>query len=595
MLCYVSFDNMLVHCDQCQAKYKISIKKNPGKPVTFKCGKCQNLIRIAPEDILVDQSVETPKPVPLSSASSKSETVKVSCLKCGNDFIKPAAEKNPICYQCRIDSLVDNIKNKYGVSKPEPEDASDSKYTIRSADGLVLGPIKLRTVSVLAREKRVKGVEEVSRDDSPFKPLMSYPELAEMFPALKEIMDTDGLEDKVDEAFMAAFGQEDDGQAGPAPAGEDAPPEPAVPPPEEPDQRGEDLAEAGEQAGLDADVGEDLEGFEEEASIPDEETQEDEPQAEPVANEPEPSEPDEDEIIDFSSVRSEAGTPHEDEIIDFQPSASEDASEDEIGEEEQGQDETVEEGPAEAEAFEEDVEKIGDETESAAPEEDDEEQEDIIDFPASDFSDEKKDEGDLTSEDGSEESTDEDDEEFQAGLGELEGEAEEPGLEGPDLSGEDDEAEDIIDFPGSSADQERVEFEEDEEEVGQVMEEISPQPEEPAVEPEEVGTEFSLDDETEPASDEEEIIEDLEPIQEAPQDSRYRIRYPDGLILGPVKLETIGELFDSGNLTGQEEVQRDEDAWTGFSELPELAALVSEAEVIDEDVIELTDMLEESG
>src|SRR3972149_325853 len=107
---------MLVLCDKCQSKYKITLKKNPGKPVTFKCGKCSNLIRIPVDQIIAQLGEGAPAAEPKTEPSFHPETVKVSCLKCGNTFIKPANEKSPICYQCRIDALVNKVKDKYGVA-----------------------------------------------------------------------------------------------------------------------------------------------------------------------------------------------------------------------------------------------------------------------------------------------------------------------------------------------------------------------------------------------------------------------------------------------------------------------------------------------
>jgi len=381
---------MLVICNQCQARYKITIAKNSGKAVAFKCGKCQNLIRLSPERIAAESKEPAPAPKVLPRkipAAPAADTIKRKCLRCGNPFVKPVSDQSPLCYQCRIDSLVDKIRDKYGVTPavsapaaavPAPAIAAPapaptparavSRYAVRSSDGLILGPIKLRTVAVLAREKRILGREEVSKDDSEFQPLMSYPELAELFPDLKTILDTDGLEDKVDEAFMAVFGA-DEGRS------ETAAPAPA-----------------------------------------------------PVA------------------------------AADAEPVA------------------------AAAESF-----ALEERAVTAA----------------------------------------------------------------------------VLEVP-----------------------------------PEEVGTEFDLGNEGDEAAAseeaEEEIIENLEPLPEPPPDARYRIRYPDGLILGPVKVGTVRELFQSGNLTGQEEVQREDDPWVGFADLPELAALASEAEVIHEDeVLELTDLLEE--
>ena len=365
---------MIVVCSLCKARYKLTIAKTPGKAVTFKCGKCQNLIRLSPEEIEAGSSAgvgpaagnagaeASPAPPPADGG-----TVRSTCPRCGAVFVKQVADPSTTCYQCRIDSLVTKVREKYGVDEPaepggnapeapEPGPEADPRYTIRSADGLVLGPIKLRTVAVLAREKRISGREMVSCDGCAFAPLMSYHALAELFPALKEILDTDGLEDKVEEAFMAAFG-----------------------------------ADEGEAKSERADA------------------------AEPAAPEPVP-----------------------------EPAAAEEKA-------------------------------------SAAT-------------------------------------------------------VAEPSLD--------------------------------------------------------EGTEFELGEEGMDAGEEGEVIEDLEAI-EPPPDARYRIRYPDGLVLGPVKFGTVTELFKTGHLTGQEEVQRDEDLWVPFAELPELAVLIAEAGPVEDDVMELTDVLED--
>ena len=471
---------MLVLCDNCNSKYKITIKKNPGKPVTFKCGKCQNLIRISVDQITAQIGGGLqPPPEPRDEAQIKAETVKVACLKCGNKFIKPANEKSPICYQCRIDALVSKVKDKYGVSAPAPE-IQESRYTIRSADGLVLGPIKLRTVAVLAREKRIKGVEEVSKDGADYVPLMKFPELAELFPDMKEIMDTTGLEDKVEEAFMAAFGGEEKTEEKPEPP----------------------LPEKAEAAG----------GPEPVEPLP-QAPAETEPAEEPPEPAPEPAEP--------TPPSSEAAPEAQAEEKEQQPAASEDTGD-------------------EAAASEE----------SAAPEE---------------------------------------------------AEIQEPAPPAADQApGVDEEEDEVIDWGQTKKEEKPAESpaEAPAPEAQASAEPApppAPTPEEKIVEPEAVGTEFEMEGE-EQEKEEEEIIEDLVPLSEAHPDTRYRIRYPDGLILGPVKLGTIKELFNTGNLTGQEEVQRESDPWAGFAELPELAELVAEADIIGEDgVIELTDALEESG
>jgi len=487
---------MLVVCDQCQARYKITIAKTPGKAVTFKCGKCQHLIRLSPEQIEVGAAPATGvrpaavKPRPEKPAAPPSadappgaepETVRGNCLKCGAPYVKPVSDKSTVCYQCRIDSLVHKVREKYGVAEapaapaPEapaaPEPAPEaSRYTIRSADGLVLGPIKLRTVAVLAREKRISGREEVAKEEGEFAPLMSYPELAELFPNLKEILDTDGLEDKVDEAFMAAFGADE----------------------------GEGKAERDS-----AETNEDVAGLGSwEASAP--------PAAEPAA--PAATEPE---------------APAE------EPSAPSAAEESALGLDDLGADEPAVEPPA-----------------PAAP------------LPAVEDS-----------------------------SVEIEHSFKLTDPTGPRRAIKPDAA--PAEPAASPAAPAKLEPPVKIVEKASALAEVSSAPRHEEAPGE--GTEFDVGQEWDDSGGEggrEEVIEDLEAI-EPPPDARYRIRYPDGLMLGPVKYGTIKELFKAGNLTGQEEVQRDDADWSPFADLPELAVLMAEADEAMDDVMELTDLLEE--
>jgi predicted Zn finger-like uncharacterized protein len=200
---------MLIHCDQCHSKYKITIKKIPSKPVNFRCGKCQKTILISPEELRQDlnspaepeskslgarvpppsQSLGARVPPPASAAAepaeaSQTDTVQLTCLKCGASFVKHKDDKARFCYQCRIDQIVTKIKDKYGVTQEVELPEAKSKYSLRSPDGLVLGPIRLKTVAVLVREKRLKGQEEVSKDGAEFQPLAEFEELRKLFPNL---------------------------------------------------------------------------------------------------------------------------------------------------------------------------------------------------------------------------------------------------------------------------------------------------------------------------------------------------------------------------------------------------------------------------
>ena len=504
---------MLVICDQCKARYKITIAKAPGKAVTFKCGKCQRLIRLSPDQIeaaagpatgVRPAAVKPPRSEPPSPAPEDAETVRGNCLKCGAAFVKPVTDKSPICYQCRIDSLVNKVREKYGVADPPPAPAPDEpaastpetetpsapapepRYTIRSADGLVLGPIKFRTVAVLAREKRIGGREEVAKDEGEFAPLMSYPELAELFPGLKEILDTDGLEDKVDEAFMAAFGADE----GEGKAQRDA-----------------------------AEIEADLAGL-----------GEPEPPPSPT-EEPAPG----------------PGTPLETEEAAPNPPAGEETG---LGIDDLGPEAPETESAPEPEAHAE-GKKIAEETTPTGPE---------PSAPPEPTAEPAEVEESFRLNDPS------------------------PGpLRAVELR--DEEASAKADAASKTEAPSKI--------VEKKPDLVAPEKPIPDEGTEfNVGEEWSGEDEEAGAGDDE-VIEDLEAI-EPPPDARYRIRYPDGLMLGPVKFGTIKELFKTGNLTGQEDVQRDDRDWAPFTDLPELAVLVAEAEpIVEDDVVELTDLLED--
>ena len=194
---------MLIHCDQCHSKYKITIKKIPSKPVNFRCGKCQKMILITPEELQKElgpapappaetkaSAPEPPAPeaapvAPEPAEGSQTDTVQLTCLKCGIAFVKHKDDKARLCYQCRIDQIVTKIKDKYGVTQDVELPEAKSKYTFRSPDGLILGPIKLKTVAVLVREKRLQGQEEVAKDGAEFRPLSEFAELKSLFPELQ--------------------------------------------------------------------------------------------------------------------------------------------------------------------------------------------------------------------------------------------------------------------------------------------------------------------------------------------------------------------------------------------------------------------------
>jgi len=158
-----------VICPSCQAKYRVTIQGEVQDKISFTCKKCSQIIEIVPP-----REEEEKEPT--------TELVKTICKKCGTEFVKNVEDESVYCYQCRIDEIV---RRKKEASPPPETEKSNSRYTFRNPDGLVLGPIKLRTVAVLVREKRIRGDEEVSKDGGAYKSIKEYPELVELFPELK--------------------------------------------------------------------------------------------------------------------------------------------------------------------------------------------------------------------------------------------------------------------------------------------------------------------------------------------------------------------------------------------------------------------------
>jgi len=633
------FSTMLVICDSCRTKYRITIKKAPGKTVTFKCGKCQNRIRITPEDL--EKGVHGEEEVSAAPEKKASSTVRVNCSRCGNPFVKQKSDDNRICQQCKIEAMVSQVKNKYGVDSRLPEGAvaeEGAKYTIRTADGLVLGPIKLNTVKSLAKEKKIKGLEEVKKDDADYLPLMTIPELAELFPEMKELVSTDGLEDKVDAAFMTAFGMNGEEEEGPSalaeatamegeePAAQETEaPQEEMPEPEdaEPEEDEEELEAALGGLGEEEAVAEaepagpepaEAEIPEEEPETTEEETSEpEEPEpapheeetAEPEEPEPAPSEEDGDEL-----EAALGGLGEEEAVAEAEPTPPEEGEDeleaalDGLGDEES----SVEIEMPEKEEVEEDV--VPEEAEIGGDEDD------RIDIGET-FEAHPEDESEDI--EGPEEAETET-EELAAEV-EMEEESTGPPLpEGPEEEvypqpEDDTDIIDLGDLSHKSSQEKGAEEEETEAETpGQeeTAEAAASGEEEPdlvepdllAADEEEVGTEFDLEgdfeephataEESGEESGETEVIEGLEPVPEPPPDARYRIRYPDGLMLGPVKIDTIRELFSTGNLTGQEEIQREDDEWRSMADLPEFMDLIAAGEEeAGDDVIELAEVMEE--
>jgi len=165
-------EKILIICPKCQTKYRVTVQGKPKEKVSFPCKKCGNLIELTPG------AEKTPEPT--------NELVRLTCEKCGTEFVKNVEDTSTLCYQCRIDQLLTR-KKKEETEAPKPKSEAEktaSRYTFRNPDGLELGPIKLRTISVLVNEKRIIGNELVSKDGEAFKPLKQFPELAQFFPEL---------------------------------------------------------------------------------------------------------------------------------------------------------------------------------------------------------------------------------------------------------------------------------------------------------------------------------------------------------------------------------------------------------------------------
>jgi len=162
-------------CPGCQAKYRITIQGEAKDKISFSCKKCGQILEVDPRQAKEEAPTQ--------------DLLKATCEKCGAEFVKNPEDDARLCYQCRIDLLVSRKKQEVvespkAVAPAAEAEKSTARYTFKNPEGLVLGPIKLRTAVVLIREKRITGNEMVSRDGSEFIPLVQYPELAEFFPQL---------------------------------------------------------------------------------------------------------------------------------------------------------------------------------------------------------------------------------------------------------------------------------------------------------------------------------------------------------------------------------------------------------------------------
>jgi len=100
--------------------------------------------------------------------------VKRQCVGCGEEIFVIEDIPNPLCDQCRIEAMVAK-KKKVAEAKGE------ALYRIRTPDGLVLGPLRRSTVEDLVAAKNIRGVEEISVSDGPWRSIIEVDEFAEMF------------------------------------------------------------------------------------------------------------------------------------------------------------------------------------------------------------------------------------------------------------------------------------------------------------------------------------------------------------------------------------------------------------------------------
>lgn len=458
---------MLVECEKCGAKYNVTIKKSPGKSVRFKCGKCSHMIEIAPEG---NKSEPVKLPTQIPAPKPKTTTLQCTCMKCGGNFLKQGRDKSRLCYQCRIDAIVAKTREKAAAhAEAKIDEHAAHKYIIRNADGLVLGPIKLRTVAVLVREKRVHGNEEVQKDEGDFKPLAEYPELLQFFPHLKAAHEKKAAEAEETAEQVSA---ESSGNIE--------------------EQRAEALHEESGESDEEIDIPFEIE--------------------------------DEGEVItaapDEKPVEAAAETGASREERDSKDVAEESAAELAESEEEDEEEGAAMIGLDESIGPRVEIQRVQETSEPEA--------------------------GPVKMEDAAAEQAGEEDEEFWKELQERTKKKEE-----------------IVAREGIEA----------------IVDRMETSGEEP---------------ETEEIEELEELLEEAE--QEAEEDTaRYRVRYSDGMVLGPVKISTVRDLFSAGNLTGQEEIQREDEEWISITRCPGLKDLFDSGDEIGEDeVIELTELLEEA-
>jgi hypothetical protein len=107
--------------------------------------------------------------------------VKKQCAGCGTEIYILEDIPHPLCDQCRIEALV--AKKKETITEGEP------RYKIRSADGLVLGPLRKITLEDLVAAGNIQGHDEISIDDGPWHPILDVEELAGLFKEDQGVID----------------------------------------------------------------------------------------------------------------------------------------------------------------------------------------------------------------------------------------------------------------------------------------------------------------------------------------------------------------------------------------------------------------------
>jgi len=229
---------MKVTCQYCNNSFKVKGEVAPGKAFKFKCLKCGQVNRIVSRE-----SGFEPKPIPKAKCADCGTEVKAPesgealCEQCrasraveearkksrelmedseldfpdeifeGGDEELPeladeaesaAAEPlpsdmEPTEIEIPEDEEEEEEEEEKGTEeeageekppeeqKPAAKEKEESRYQVRSRDGLVIGPIKLPTLRDLILADKVHSNEECRKDDGEWMGMLELPEIFEIF------------------------------------------------------------------------------------------------------------------------------------------------------------------------------------------------------------------------------------------------------------------------------------------------------------------------------------------------------------------------------------------------------------------------------